>query len=343
MTPELEDERRAKLRNLLVHCRSRLQPNDVGLPESGRRRVVGLRREEVAELAGVSSDWYRWFESGSRCIHVSVQFVARLADALRMTPAERRALFRLALPELYQTHVLQPAWADSSLLTPVASLDEVPRVLREVALARDAVLAHETPLEGAVRPRILRSWHRSIALGVDPTLKGVPPAAASEKELAARRDANCALLQAAAPTLASLRRMCEGTGYAIVLADAKACILEMSGERRILDALSKIKFEPGQDLREEACGTNAIGTAIVDDRPLQVLGAENFAEAGSNLTCTAAPIHDPITRQIVGVLDVTADCRLIEPRMIAIIDQAALEIEERLASAPPAYATAVAT
>lgn len=332
MTPESEDERRAKLRNLLVHCRSRLQPQDLGLPEGTRRRVAGLRREEVAELAGVSSDWYRWFESGSRSIRVSVQFVARLAGALGMTPAERRALFRLALPELYEVHTLQPVWSDSSLLTPVTSSEEVSLVLRQVSRARDAVLAHQTPPDGTVRPRIIRSWQRSIALGVDRTLNNVPPAAASEKELAARRDANRQLLEAATPTLHSLSATLQGTGYATVLADATGCILVMSGEQKILRALSKINFEPGQDLREEACGTNAVGTAIVDDRPLQVIGAENFAEVGSNLTCSAAPIHDPATHRIAGVLDVTADCRLIEPRMIAIVNQAALEIEERLAS-----------
>lgn len=332
MTPESEEERRTKLRNLLVHCRSRIQPDDVGLPQGGHRRVAGLRREEVAELAGVSTDWYRWFESGSRPIRVSVPFIARLGQALHMTPAERRTLFRLALPELYEIHTHQPVWRDSSLLTPVASLDEVAKVLRDVARAREKVLAHEAPPPGVVRPRIVRSWQRSMDFGVDRTLEHVPPAASTQEELETRRYVNRDLLHAAAPTLESLRRTLEGTGYAIVLADAQACILDMSGEPEVLNALSRINFEPGQDLREQACGTNAVGTAIIDDRPLQVIGAENFAEPGSNLTCTAAPIHDPITRKIVGVLDVTADCRLIEPRMIAIINQAALEIEERLAA-----------
>ena len=60
----VDTERRLRLRAFLVHARSRRSPGSVGLPETGRRRVPGLRREEVAEAAGVSTDWYRLFESG---------------------------------------------------------------------------------------------------------------------------------------------------------------------------------------------------------------------------------------------------------------------------------------
>src|SRR5579872_7079227 len=100
MTMEDERKRQEKLRVLLLQCRSRLQPLDVDLPQNGHRRVAGLRREDVAELAGVSTDWYRSFESG-RAARVSVPFLARLAAALRLTPIEKRTLFDLAIPELY--------------------------------------------------------------------------------------------------------------------------------------------------------------------------------------------------------------------------------------------------
>src|SRR5579885_3429612 len=100
-----DEARRAQLKAFLVARRSRLKPGDVGLPETGRRRVDGLRREEVAELAGVSTDWYASFESG-RAARVSVQFLARLAVALRLTRAEKRALFNLAIPELYEMRTI---------------------------------------------------------------------------------------------------------------------------------------------------------------------------------------------------------------------------------------------
>ena len=98
-----DEERRSKLRDFLVDCRSRLTPKDVGLPITYPRRVTGLRREEIAELAGVSADWYRWFESG-RPIRVSMTFLANLSNALRLTPFDRIHLYYLALPEMYEAY-----------------------------------------------------------------------------------------------------------------------------------------------------------------------------------------------------------------------------------------------
>ena len=94
-------ERRTQLRIFLMECRGRLRPGDVGLPDSRRRRVPGLRRDEVAELVGVSSDWYRWLESG-RNVRVSLQLVARIANALKLTASEELTMYALALPELYR-------------------------------------------------------------------------------------------------------------------------------------------------------------------------------------------------------------------------------------------------
>ena len=105
-----DGERREKLKAFLVNSRARLKPSDVGLPSTQRRRVNGLRREEVAELVGVSNDWYRWFESG-RTIRVSVSFLANLCQALRLKPSEQIVLFYLAVPEIYEAYSLQRNFA----------------------------------------------------------------------------------------------------------------------------------------------------------------------------------------------------------------------------------------
>lgn len=89
------DRERAELAAYLRARRSRLQPIDVDLVPGRRRRTPGLRREEVAELAGVSSDWYTWLEQG-RAINASPQVLGRLAEALRLSLDERRYLFALA-------------------------------------------------------------------------------------------------------------------------------------------------------------------------------------------------------------------------------------------------------
>jgi transcriptional regulator with XRE-family HTH domain len=92
--------RRDELRAFLRSRRARLSPADVGLPDhGGRRRTPGLRREELAALAGVGVSWYTWLEQG-RDINPSPEVLDALARALRLESAERRTLFALARTEL---------------------------------------------------------------------------------------------------------------------------------------------------------------------------------------------------------------------------------------------------
>ncbi|MGY2061453.1 helix-turn-helix domain-containing protein, partial [Nocardia gipuzkoensis] len=87
--------RREQLREFLRGRRARLTPEDVGLPVSGRRRTPGLRREEVAVLAGVGVSWYTWLEQG-RDITVSVEVLDSIARVLLLGESERAYLYLLA-------------------------------------------------------------------------------------------------------------------------------------------------------------------------------------------------------------------------------------------------------
>ncbi|HAT54765.1 MAG TPA: transcriptional regulator [Lactobacillus sp.] len=95
--------RQQELADFLITRRQRLQPDQVGLPNTGRRRTPGLRREEVATLAGISLTWYTWLEQG-RDIQVSDQVVASLVNALKLTDSEAAHLYTL-------TGVAEPASA----------------------------------------------------------------------------------------------------------------------------------------------------------------------------------------------------------------------------------------
>ena len=90
--------RRVALADFLRNRREALRPEDVGLPGGGRRRTPGLRREEVAQLAGVGITWYTWLEQG-RDVRASVSVLEALASALGMTPAERSHLILLGRGE----------------------------------------------------------------------------------------------------------------------------------------------------------------------------------------------------------------------------------------------------
>ncbi|MEU7430830.1 helix-turn-helix transcriptional regulator [Streptomyces sioyaensis] len=87
--------RRQELRDFLMTRRARVTPAEAGLPDGGRRRTPGLRREEVAVLAGVGASWYQWLEQG-RDITVSPQVLDAVARVLRLNGAERRHLYVLA-------------------------------------------------------------------------------------------------------------------------------------------------------------------------------------------------------------------------------------------------------
>ena len=81
--------------SFLKSRRSRISPKQVGLPEGVRRRTPGLRREEVAQLAGIGVTWYTWIEQG-RDVQVSVQVLEGIARALKLNLDERKHLFLLA-------------------------------------------------------------------------------------------------------------------------------------------------------------------------------------------------------------------------------------------------------
>src|SRR3954453_792246 len=91
----MKQDRRQALADFLKTRRARLAPQEVGLPAARRRRTRGLRREEVAQLAGVGVTWYTWLEQG-RDINASPQVLAAITRALLFDPQERTHLFTLA-------------------------------------------------------------------------------------------------------------------------------------------------------------------------------------------------------------------------------------------------------
>ncbi|MUT65279.1 helix-turn-helix transcriptional regulator [Paenibacillus sp. NEAU-GSW1] len=93
--------------------RSKIVPESVGLPSGARRRTPGLRREEVAQLAGVSTTWYTWLEQG-RDIRVSASVLDAIANALQLSIDERKYLFALALESGAQVSAIAEAHPEIS-------------------------------------------------------------------------------------------------------------------------------------------------------------------------------------------------------------------------------------
>lgn len=91
----MSQEHRQELADFLRSRRARTRPEDVGLPRGSRRRLHGLRREEIALLAGVSTTWYTYLEQG-RDVHPSTQVLTAIARVLRLDEDETRYVHRLA-------------------------------------------------------------------------------------------------------------------------------------------------------------------------------------------------------------------------------------------------------
>jgi transcriptional regulator with XRE-family HTH domain len=119
--PDTSDARRRELAAFLRSRRASLTPKDVGLPEGFRRRTPGLRREELAMLAGVGTTWYTWLEQG-RDVRPSAQVLAAVADALRLDDAERQHLFTLNNRQSPQPSSTAPECVEEPLKRILANL-----------------------------------------------------------------------------------------------------------------------------------------------------------------------------------------------------------------------------
>lgn len=276
------------------------------------------------------------FESG-RPITVSPHVLERLGLALGLDAFDQEQLFRLALPELYRAQIVttvEPSPAMESLVAPLRSFSDVEAVRRTLSIARERFLTTAPREDDAnvLRPRILKSWQRSHGLHVDATRVEALRSVDGNADFALTEPGQERLLRIASSILSHLADTLSSTGYAVVLTDATGIILDLRCNADLRRKFERIAFECGAVWNEASAGTNAIGTALTDDRPLQLMAAEHYCDGWQDLTCTAAPIHDPETGEIVGVLDITGDYRLVRPQLLGTIVQYALEIEERLAT-----------
>lgn len=134
------EQRRAELGEFLKARRGRLNPDDFGMPRGSRRRTPGLRREEVALLAGVGVTWYTWLEQG-RQINASTQVLDAVARTLRLSRAEREHLYRLAEATPLRT-VGEHTQVPDTIREIVSSLEPLPAILVngrfDIMLSNDA-------------------------------------------------------------------------------------------------------------------------------------------------------------------------------------------------------------
>jgi hypothetical protein len=201
---------------------------------------------------------------------------------------------------------------------------------QELRFAWERFLGEDDEGEPSVRGPIADSWRRSLAAGVDPTGHHLAPVIADEEEAHELYEEH-ALGRHAALIHACLAEMAEEAGYLIVISDAKGVLLSIEGAGAVRRrAAEMMNFAEGVLWSEPGAGTNAIGTAIAADHAVQVFGPEHFNEPVQRWTCSAAPIHDPDTGELLGVIDLTGDFSTVHPHSLAVATATAQAVEASL-------------
>ncbi len=174
--------------------------------------------------------------------------------------------------------------------------------------------------------RIRRSWERCAKL--DPALLA-DPSPLPRADLAARREASQRLLRHAGPAIGALGAMAGAARGLALLTDPSGLILHEEGCKSFLDKARRVALQPGVSWSEPMRGTNAIGTALHDGKPVRVHGREHFLPCNSILSCHAAPIFSA-TGEILGILDLSGPADEVQDYALGLVWTVARQIADRV-------------
>ena len=183
----------------------------------------------------------------------------------------------------------------------------------------------------AASPRrvVAESWARARAtmLAPDRVEAGAPPEAAALEEQRRRHP-----LAAALPVIRSLlvRDASEDSGVVVAVGDAAGRLLWVEGDPDLCRRAEAMRFVPGADWSERWVGTSAPGTALALDTGVQIRGDEHFAVQVRPWSCTAVPVHDLRTHEIVGVIDITGGPDVAAPLTLPLLQATAAAVEREL-------------
>ncbi|MET9408011.1 GAF domain-containing protein [Streptomyces sp. NPDC002935] len=202
--------------------------------------------------------------------------------------------------------------------------------------------AYESFTEAGTVPRPVRSvvadsWRRSARAGVAPD--GAASVELMDGELGSYRAEHP--LARVMPLFRELMGTFAADGeHLLAVCDAQGRLLWVEGHPGTRRQAGRMNFVPGARWSETAVGTNAPGTAVAVDRPVQVFAAEHFIRRVQPWTCAAAPVHDPRTGRVLGAIDITGGDGLAHPHSLAFVQAVARAAESHLALLAPQRAMA---
>ncbi|MFI6907973.1 GAF domain-containing protein [Nonomuraea sp. NPDC050394] len=206
-----------------------------------------------------------------------------------------------------------------------ASLDAYSRKLRG---AHEAAWTGATLPEGAPRRLISASWERSIEAGVDPE-KAAAPLVYDVSRINDVRESHP--LQPLLPLLAgTLTTMADASGHVAIITDGDGNILWRDGNRTMMRRADRVGLADGHKWSEGSVGTNGIGTALADRTPVHVYSEEHLMRVLHVWSCSAAPIVDPDTDEVLGIVDISGTAPSLHPATVALVTATAKLAESQL-------------
>src|SRR3954469_1728426 len=179
-----------------------------------------------------------------------------------------------------------------------------------------------------IRPMIVESWRRVLATGLDPT-DLLPSIEADPAETRERwREHPLGLLRHV--LVEPLQILAEESNSMVQVTDPSGLTLFLGGPEWLKELAAEMNLVEGARCSETVNGTNGVGTALAEDHPVQVFGFEHFSHHHREWVCSGAPIHDPVSGRLVGVIDLTSPWKIAHPRSLELVTTAATTTEQCL-------------
>jgi GAF domain len=198
---------------------------------------------------------------------------------------------------------------------------------RELQLVHDAVIGGR---RSAARPRavVARSWSRVMRAGLDPDRENARDPV--DREEVERRRRGSPLTAVIGELAQVIKSVADASHFLMVVTDADGVILWREGAASARRKADTLGFTEGAAWTEAVVGTNAIGTALVEQAPVQLFSAEHYEQAQNAWYCTAHPIHDPRTGELLGIVDVSGPALTLHPAIAALVETGVRLAESQL-------------
>jgi sigma-54 dependent transcriptional regulator, acetoin dehydrogenase operon transcriptional activator AcoR len=195
--------------------------------------------------------------------------------------------------------------------------------------AREAFFDLGNDPEDLIDRIVVRSWERCRRFGLEAIGSYAGYGPVDRAALIVEQDRNRLLLTQAQPIMEHVYQQIRASGSMVLLAGADGLLLHSVGDPDFVDRAGRVALSPGASWDEGVRGTNAIGTALAEEVPTEILGSEHYLEKHAFLTCSASPIFGPDGRP-VGVLDISGDYRSYQRHTLGLARMSAQLVEKRL-------------